>query len=75
LVIDYFLDELNGDDEEICDVFVSGRELVFDSDDLPTSKRFGKHVARLNPRYRLTAMTSKKTLQTLFSQRVRGHHT
>jgi len=76
LVIDYFHDELeSGDEEEICDVFGSGRELVFDSDDLPTSKKFGKYVARLNPKYRLTAMTSKRMLKKLFSQRVRGHHT
>jgi len=76
LVIDYYLDELeNGDEEEICDVFGSGRELVFDSDDLPTSKKFGKYVARLRPKYRLTAMTSKRMLKKLFSQRVRGHHT
>jgi hypothetical protein len=73
LVIGYFLDEFESDNEEVDDVFESGRELVFDSDELPTSKEFGKYVARLNPKYRLTAMNSKKVLKQLFSQRVRGH--
>jgi Ion transport protein. len=72
LVIDYFLDEFESDNEEVDEVFESGRELVFDSDELPTPKEFGKYVARLNPKYRLTAMKSKKVLKQLFSQRVRA---
>eukprot|EP00557_Chaetoceros_sp_GSL56_P008415 CAMPEP_0176506338 /NCGR_PEP_ID=MMETSP0200_2-20121128/16977_1 /TAXON_ID=947934 /ORGANISM="Chaetoceros sp., Strain GSL56" /LENGTH=835 /DNA_ID=CAMNT_0017905957 /DNA_START=250 /DNA_END=2757 /DNA_ORIENTATION=+ len=72
LVIGYFLDEFESDNDEVDDVFESGRELVFDSDQMPTPKEFGKYVARLNPKYRLTAMKSKKVLKQLFSQRVRG---
>lgn len=77
LVIGYFLEEIESKDEEeeIDDVFFSGRQLVFDSDELPTSKKFGKVVARLNPKYRLTASSSKKVLKKLFSARVRGHNT
>lgn len=70
LVIGYFLEEFESDDDEVDDVFESGRELVFDSDQMPTSKQFGKYVAHLNPKYRLTAMKSKKVLKQLFSQRV-----
>ena len=75
LVIDYFLDELDNSDEEIDEVFTNGRQLVFQSEDLPTTRKYGKYVARVKPRYRLTAKNSKEVLKELFSARNRGHET
>jgi hypothetical protein len=74
LVIGYFLDEFESESEDVDDVFESGRELVFDSDEMPTPKEFGKYVARLNTKYRQTALKSKRVLKQLFSQRVRDRN-
>ncbi len=72
-IIDFFLDELDENEEEIDEVFTSGRKLVFQSSDLPTSRQFGKYVARVRPTYRVTAKISKEILKELFSAKMKGH--
>lgn len=70
LIIDYFLDELGTEEEEEKNALEAEANLVFDSDDMPTPKQFGKYVARLNPEYRRTHGSKKKVLQKLFAARV-----
>jgi len=70
LIIDYFLDEYGTDEEEEKAALEAEANLVFDSDDMPTPKKFGKYVARLNPEFRRTHRSKKKVLQKLFAARV-----
>ena len=70
LVIDHYLEERDQKKEdEDDDVFANGKKLIFQSEDLPTKMEYGKYVARVKPKYRLTAESSKAVLNELFSQK------
>ncbi len=69
LVIDFYLAEHDQKKEDDDDVFANGKKLIFQSEDLPTKMEYGKYVARVKPKYRLTAESSKAVLNELFSQK------
>jgi len=74
LVIDYFLDEYSKDleeqkEEEDRNVLRTGRNFIFDSNDLPTNRELGRYVAQLRPKYRQTESASKKIMRDLFVNR------
>jgi len=71
LIIDYFLEEVEKDgDAEDADALDDQANLVFDSDDMPTPKAFGRYVATLKPDYHRTPLTKKTVLKKLFASRV-----
>ncbi len=71
LIIDYFLEEVEKDgDADDADALDDQANLVFDSDDMPTPKAFGRYVATLKPDYHRTPLTKKTVLKKLFASRV-----
>lgn len=76
LVVDYFLNEFKVEEDEYEeDMLVNERQIIFDADDLCTKRRFEKHVARLNSKFRYTTQASKLTLNKIFANRKKGHDT
>lgn len=59
VVIDYFIDEL--------DSKRSKTDERFEASDIFASRKVGKYVARLKPKYRLTAQSKHDVLEELFS--------